>query len=622
MRDLISLEKKWCFETVPVNQTHYDSIRYGDIDHDYDIEMFREFFNEDTVTTIKCDSMTDWNRMVQIEKLFKRSINVIVDPPLELLPLLIYRNYILSIDYVSMNKKFEESISSYFLAKTTGKNKQLKEFKSKIGLSAGRENNLLYQAAKLIYYGISKQKVLSMLSFDASQMLKLGPQKGTIESGMFADFTVWIDDPFIGFTQPTQIYSNGIKIFDILSLSQDDPVSKKLDNYFTIQRYPINWHDEFERNHETVYTPQAFENNGQQYWSRNDYFSTYTSTTTVIKKSLTDFVNPTKNVRTTNNNYVITGITILDTGYPIPTDTVMGGLTVTDNNRISLSEMENAKWIYSNCTIQVTFGIVKCIYCSTNNDKKYKTPCSIDYSAATLNVYNINTTLYDERHVASTMLFEPIAVAAFIGMTTHHVKSKSIDLDIESLIKNIEQSAQVEIRDDTEFLTRHINSSFNEGIQSYVVNAQVSDFIGGQSVSFETIANNIEEGLIIEGFTVHMTMIDSEEFSISQQFAVLRRLFQEANTLIQKKIANAAKNNMSTDLKNLIDENATVFEKIIAKLYALSVTVKKADAISNLIKMKLQYGFNLVVYGADEAQLVIGEIKLSDTKIIFADIGK
>lgn len=52
----------------------------------------------------------------------------------------------------------------------------------------------------------------------------------------------------------------------------------------------------------------------------------------------------------------------------------------------------------------------------------------------------------------------------------------------------------MEIRDDTEFLTRDLNNSFTEGVQSYIVNSQVSNFIGGKSVVFETNANNIEEG--------------------------------------------------------------------------------------------------------------------------------
>jgi hypothetical protein len=107
-------------------------------------------------------------------------------------------------------------------------------------------------------------------------------------------------------------------------------------------------------------------------------------------------------------------------------------------------------------------------------------------------------------------------------MTTHKIKSKSDDFDIKDLIDNIEQIVNVEIRDDTQFMTREFNASWQEGIQSYVINAQVSSFVGGQSVAVETMASHIEEGLIIEGFTVHMTIVDNEDFSIGQQFSTLR----------------------------------------------------------------------------------------------------
>jgi hypothetical protein len=156
--------------------------------------------------------------------------------------------------------------------------------------------------------------------------------------------------------------------------------------------------------------------------------------------------------------------------------------------------------------------------------------------------------------------------------------------------------------------------------------------------------------LIKEEFTIHMTIIDSSDFSISQQFAVLRRLFDDAYQTTQKNLAA----NVTIDPFN---DSRSIFEKIIAKDYSLTITVQKADAISNLIKMKLQYGknrvsqhshnflfcffvflffknlskilittyvcvgFNMIIYGAQEAYLVIEEIHLSDTRVIFTDIG-
>ena len=77
----------------------------------------------------------------------------------------------------------------------------------------------------------------------------------------------------------------------------------------------------------------------------------------------------------------------------------------------------------------------------------------------------------------------------------------------------------------------------------------------------------------------------------------------------------------ATNMQQNSNTAQTVFEKILTKEYSLSVTVQKADAISNLIKMKLQYGFILIIYGAREAHVVVDEIKLSDTKVIFTDVG-
>lgn len=80
-----------------------------------------------------------------------------------------------------------------------------------------------------------------------------------------------------------------------------------------------------------------------------------------------------------------------------------------------------------------------------------------------------------------------------------------------------------------------------------------------------------------------MTIVDSSDFSVGQQFAVLRRLFDDAYQVTQKNLAA----NVTIDPFN---DNRSIFEKIIAKDYSLTITVHKADAISNLIKMKLQYG--------------------------------
>ena len=60
MHDLIQSERQWCSKLQVANATHYDSLLYGNIEQNYDIEDFREFFDNNTITLVECNSTLNW----------------------------------------------------------------------------------------------------------------------------------------------------------------------------------------------------------------------------------------------------------------------------------------------------------------------------------------------------------------------------------------------------------------------------------------------------------------------------------------------------------------------------------------------------------------------------------
>lgn len=602
MTELMSLEKEWCLKMKPYNSTYYDSIEYGNIEKNYDIDPVRIFFNKNVVESVECSSFSNWKAIEEIEEKFDHKFNIIINPPFELIKNKENRDYLFSLNFL-----FNQD--SEFVSKSDLVWSIFNDNKNNVYLDSGEENNIVFQASKLIYYGIPTQKTLSLLTQKASNLLQIyntgidgnNNKQRILKEGQFADFSVWETDPFEGFTKPVELYSKGEKIYShekethtmhYFSQKQID-VPKEISSEATAI-------EEYGKTHYINVFGQNTEMSALKL-SRNDFFRIYNTHSFVyiaVEDSEKRKMLPTKNIR--HDKYVLKNVNILD-----------------------VDQKESNSWIYENCLIHVERGRIKCINCAHNDAGMYHDQCVVDYTEKDLVVFdfeiyfslNENNRQYKEENAKKSTL-NAIAFGAFIGTTTRRIKSKAIDLDIESLIKNIEQSASVEIRDDTKFMTRSLNSSWEEAVQSIVVNAQVSNFIGGQSVVFETNAKNIEEGLIIESFTIHMTMEDNEDFSIGQQFAILRRLFQEADAKRHEKMSIGNNND-----KDQLFDDMTVFEKIISKKYSLSVTVDDADAISNLIKMKMQYGFHLIIYGALEAYRVVEEIKLSETNVVFKDIG-
>jgi hypothetical protein len=51
----------------------------------------------------------------QLERVFERKFNLIIDPPIELITTTLNRNYLLSIEHVNRIKKSGEKVLSYFL---------------------------------------------------------------------------------------------------------------------------------------------------------------------------------------------------------------------------------------------------------------------------------------------------------------------------------------------------------------------------------------------------------------------------------------------------------------------------------------------------------------------------
>jgi len=142
-------------------------------------------------------------------------------------------------------------------------------------------------------------------------------------------------------------------------------------------------------------------------------------------------------------------------------------------------------------------------------------------------------------------------------------------------------------------------AAFKSGVTTSISHHIGSNIVNGQSAAFSTIGTVIDDALIKTPAALQLCLgpdskgeTGSLSGSVSGQVAILRKLFQDAHNHLLKQTASP--------------DGPVV--QVLQRKIPVVVAVHKADYIAQLLNLRQQYGFKLVLVGAAEANVLASKI--------------
>jgi len=154
------------------------------------------------------------------------------------------------------------------------------------------------------------------------------------------------------------------------------------------------------------------------------------------------------------------------------------------------------------------------------------------------------------------------------------------------------------------YLNRHLIAAFDSGVTTIVATPQGSQLVGGQSAVFFSIPGALIDYALISSnasLDVHLgNTVSSTGFpSFSGQIAELRRLF-----------------NAVVSPPGNLDALSQPFRDVLDRKIPLVASVTQVDQINSVIRLKQDFGFDLVINGGAEAHIIATKLAAENVNVI------
>jgi len=145
---------------------------------------------------------------------------------------------------------------------------------------------------------------------------------------------------------------------------------------------------------------------------------------------------------------------------------------------------------------------------------------------------------------------------------------------------------------------RHMEATWKGGVTTVVTSPQGTNLVGGVGVAFFTHGTVIDDALIKSSTSLHVHLGNaakdgsSAAGSVSAQIGTLRAILQ----------AN----------------NSESISAVLSGQIPLVAHVDQADEISSILRLKEEFGFNLVIIGGAEAHILAAQLGAANVSVVLA----
>lgn len=156
----------------------------------------------------------------------------------------------------------------------------------------------------------------------------------------------------------------------------------------------------------------------------------------------------------------------------------------------------------------------------------------------------------------------------------------------------------------------------NKGVTTIHTGHGPGALASGQTMIAKTAYNTVEDALIDSATTVAFTLGSTIERYFDKPgtrakgVAMLRQKFVQAQEYLEKRNADDPEKRPSRDLE------MEAFADILSGELTAMITAHRSNDIMTALRLKEEFGFNMILDGASEAYLLLDEIKEADVSVI------
>ncbi|KAL6063889.1 Composite domain of metallo-dependent hydrolase [Balamuthia mandrillaris] len=176
----------------------------------------------------------------------------------------------------------------------------------------------------------------------------------------------------------------------------------------------------------------------------------------------------------------------------------------------------------------------------------------------------------------------------------------------------MDELSEIEAQDGVRLYGRHVSAQLAAGITaSIVAPTTTNSLVLGQGVAFNNFGRLIDDALIRSSVGLHINVgqtakeTNSLTGSISGQIAALR-------------IAFAAALQQNEEAKNETTRRESAWQKVVGGKMPLVVHTQQVDVISAMLRLKNEFGFEMIVVGGAEAHVLAPRLALENVPVVLA----
>jgi imidazolonepropionase-like amidohydrolase len=188
--------------------------------------------------------------------------------------------------------------------------------------------------------------------------------------------------------------------------------------------------------------------------------------------------------------------------------------------------------------------------------------------------------------------------------------------------------AHVQAIDGVQVHARAVEAARRGGVTTVVARPMGGALITGQSVAFRTMGDVVDDVLVRNPVAIHVTL--GEEAKVDQplvgarsgQVALLRTLLERARRIADADAGKKPKEVQGKDsLQRLRDDPGLVaLAQVLAHKLPLVVHAMRADDISAALRLREQFGFELVIAGGAEAHVVADRLAAAKVPVLLGPV--
>jgi len=195
----------------------------------------------------------------------------------------------------------------------------------------------------------------------------------------------------------------------------------------------------------------------------------------------------------------------------------------------------------------------------------------------------------------------PGLVESSTSLGLYEIEAEPVTQDGASSGVSSSDMLDVESRFGVRMRSRNIRAAWKAGITTTISHRQGRMLLNGQSSAFTLDGFIVSDSILNNSVALYLTFgayskDDGSSSSISTQVSFLRKTFKEASH--------------------------DVIKRVLAREIPVSAMVNQADDIGQLVELKKEFGFDLIIIGGAEAYLVADLLKANNVPVILTPVSE